>query len=80
MEIAFSHATVASLGPQDQWVLNPAKTREIKVERLAGDLKKGGKLSGRITGAIDGRKPPFDWDLEFDLTLPQIAAGGGLGC
>jgi len=80
VEIGFKHATVMDLGPQDQWVLEPAKDKSIKVEQLAGDLKKGGKLTGRITGAIPNKKPPFNWDLDFDLTLPQKAAGAGPGC
>jgi hypothetical protein len=80
VEIGFKHATVRDLGTQDQWVLEPAKDKQIKVDRLSGDLKKGGKLAGKITGAIAGHKPPFDWDLEFDLTLPQNAAGAGPGC
>jgi hypothetical protein len=80
LEIVFKHATVLSLGPQDQWVLEPATDKQVSVERLAGDLKKGGKLSGKITGAIAAQKPPFNWDLDFDLTLPQSAAGAGPGC
>ncbi len=80
VEIAFAHATVASLGPQDQWVLKPAATKDIRIDRLAGNLSKGGTLNGRITGAIAGRNPPFSWDLAFDLALPQRAAGGGPGC
>jgi hypothetical protein len=79
MELGFKHATVMDLGPQDQWVLEPT-SKGMKVERLAGDLKKGGKLSGKITGSIPGNKPPFNWDLEFDLTLPQKAAAAGPGC
>ena len=79
MELGFKHATVMDLGPQDQWVLEPT-SKGMKVERLAGDLKKGGKLAGKITGAIPDKKPPFSWDLEFDLTLPQKAAGAGPGC
>jgi hypothetical protein len=65
---------------QDQWVLEPAKDKQIKIEKLSGDLKKGGKLAGKISGAIAGHKPPFSWDLDFDLTLPQKAAGAGPGC
>jgi hypothetical protein len=80
VEIGFKHATVLDLGTQDQWVLEPATDKQIKVEKLSGDLKKGGKLAGKITGAIVGHKPPFNWDLEFDLTLPQNAAGAGPGC
>lgn len=79
MELGFKHATVTDLGPQDQWVLEPT-SKGMKVERLSGDLKKGGKLAGRITGAIPDQKPPFSWDLDFDLALPQKAAGAGPGC
>jgi hypothetical protein len=78
VELGFKHATVADLGPQDQWVFDPAKDKQIKFETLTGELKKGGKLSGKVTGAIAGRK--FDWDLQFDLVLPQRAAGAGPGC
>jgi hypothetical protein len=61
-------------------VLEPATDKQIKVERLAGELKKGGTLNGKITGSIASKKPPFNWDLEFDLLLPQNAAGAGPGC
>jgi hypothetical protein len=80
VEIGFKHATVASLGPQDVWTLEPATDKQIKVERLTGELKKGGKLAGKITGSIAGQKPPFNWDLDFDLSLPQTAAGAGPSC
>jgi hypothetical protein len=80
VEIAFNHATVVDLGPQNQWVLNPRKDKSIAVERLSGDLRKGGKLAGRITGATSTRAGAFRWDLEFDLALPQNVAGGGPGC
>lgn len=80
VEIGFTHATVPDLGPQDQWVLDPQKDRAIKVERLTGNLAKGGKLAGKITGATSTRAGAFKWDLDFDLTLPQKAAGGGPGC
>jgi hypothetical protein len=78
--LSFKHATVLDLGTQDQWVFEPAKDKQIKFESLAGDIGKGGKLAGKVTGAIAGKKPPFTWDLQFDLVLPQRAAGGGPGC
>lgn len=80
VEIGFKHATEMNLGTQDQWVLDPAKDKQIKIEALTGDLKPGGKLAGKITGAIAGRKPAFDWDLQFDFVLPLRSAGGGPGC
>jgi len=80
VEIDFRHATVRDLGPQQVWVLEPKTDKQIKVERLSGELKKGGKLSGKITGAIAKPASPFSWDLEFDLVLPEKAAGAGPGC
>jgi len=80
VEIGFTHATILSLGPQEQWVLDPASDKQIKIESLAGELKRGGKLSGKITGAIARQKPAFSWDLQFDLVLPQRVAGAGPGC
>ena len=80
VEIGFKHATVLDLGTQDQWVFDPAKDKQIKFEALSGELKRGGRLSGKVTGAIAGHKPAFSWDLQFDLVLPQRAAGAGPGC
>jgi hypothetical protein len=61
-----------------QWVVEAPK--DFKVERIAGDVKPGGKLAGRITGAraSDGR--PYAWDLTFDVTLPAKEAAAGLAC
>jgi len=80
VEIGFKHATELNLGPQDNWVFEPATDKQIKFEALTGELKRGGKLSGKVTGAIAGHKPPFSWDLQFDLVLPQRAAGAGPSC
>jgi hypothetical protein len=80
VEIGFKHGTVPDLGPQDQWVFEPAKDKQIKFEALTGELKKGSKLSGKVTGAIAGAKPAFNWDLDFDLVLPERVAGAGPGC
>jgi hypothetical protein len=80
IELGFKHATVSDLGPQDQWVFDSASDKQIKFDALAGELKRGGKLTGKVTGAIAGKKPPFTWDLQFDLVLPQRAAGAGPSC
>jgi hypothetical protein len=80
VEIGFTHATLVSLGPQEQWVLEPATDKQIRIESLSGELKRGGKLSGRITGAIAGTKPAFNWNLQFEVMLPQRTAGAGPGC
>ena len=80
VEIGFKHADAESLGPQEQWVLNLPKDKEIKMEKLTGELKPGGTLSGKITGALksDGKK--FSWDIDFEMTLPEKAAAAGPGC
>jgi hypothetical protein len=43
-----------------------------------GDLKKGGKLARKTTGAVPASK--FSWDLEFDLAPPEKVAAAGPGC
>jgi len=50
--------------------------RDFKVERMTGDVKPGGTLSGKITGSLD--KTSFSFD--FELTLPAKDAAAGLSC
>ena len=50
--------------------------RDFKVERMSGDVKPGGTLSGKITGSLD--KTSFSFD--FELTLPAKDAAAGLSC
>jgi hypothetical protein len=79
-EIAFKHESADFLGSQEQWVLNFPKDKEMKIEKLTGELKPGGTLAGKITGALtsDGKK--FAWDIDFVMTLPDKAAAAGPGC
>ena len=56
-----------------QWSLAPA---EFKVEKLAGELKPGGVLAGRISG----HKGKTTFVLDFDLALPQKDAAAGMTC
>jgi hypothetical protein len=56
-----------------QWSLAPA---DFKVEKLAGELKPGGVLAGRITG----HKGKTSFTLDFDLRLPQKDAAAGMTC
>jgi hypothetical protein len=76
LDLNLTHAKSAMAGAQ--WVVGAPK--EFKVERIAGEVKAGGKLAGRITGsrASDGR--PYAWDLTFDLTLPANEAASGVTC
>jgi hypothetical protein len=50
--------------------------KDFKVERMTGDVKPGGVLSGKIVGSLD--KTSFSFD--FELTLPAKDAAAGLSC
>ena len=80
VELGFKHATVLDLGPQDQWVFDPAKDKQIKFETLTGELKKGGKLSGKVTGAIAGKKPLQLGPPVRPRAAATRGAGAGPGC
>lgn len=57
-----------------QWVLEAPK--DFKVEKLAGDVRPGGTLAGRIVGKRDSTS----FTLEFDVTLPAKEAAAGMSC
>lgn len=50
--------------------------KDFKVEKMAGDLKPGGTLSGKIVGNLD--KTAFNFD--FDVNLPAKDAAAGMSC
>ncbi|HUH93867.1 MAG TPA: tetratricopeptide repeat protein [Casimicrobiaceae bacterium] len=50
--------------------------RDFKVEKMTGDVKPGGTLSGRIVGSLE--KTAFAFD--FDLSLPAKDAAAGMSC
>jgi TPR repeat protein len=50
--------------------------KDFKVEKMIGDIKPGGTLSGKIVGSLD--KTAFTFD--FDINLPAKEAGAGMGC
>lgn len=63
------------------WVFELPKDKDIlKIEKLSGELKPGGKLTGRITGGklSDGLK--YSWEADFDLRLPAKSTFGGVSC
>jgi hypothetical protein len=63
------------------WLFELPKDKDLKFEKLSGEVKPGGKLTGRATGKKkrdDGTL--YDWQIDFDVTLPARAAGGGMGC
>ena len=57
-----------------QWVVEAPK--DFKVEKLAGDLKPGGVLTGHIVGSRD----KTSWNLDFDVALPAKDAAAGMSC
>jgi hypothetical protein len=50
--------------------------RDFKVEKMTGDVKPGGALSGEIAGNLD--KTTFTFD--FELNLPTRDAAAGMSC
>jgi hypothetical protein len=50
--------------------------RDFKVEKMTGEVKPGGVLSGRISGGIDTTTFAFD----FELSLPTEDAAAGMSC
>ena len=50
--------------------------RDFKVEKMTGEIKPGGTLSGRIVGSLD--KTAFTFD--FELRLPTKDAAAGMSC
>ncbi len=57
-----------------QWVVEAGK--DFKVEKLAGEVKPGGTLSGRIVGRRDNTA----FTLDFEVTLPTRDAAAGMAC
>jgi len=76
IDLGMTHAKSAMAGAQ--WVVEA--TKDFKVETISGEVKPGGKLTGRITGrrSSDGR--PYAWELTFDVTLPAKEAAAGVAC
>ena len=76
IDLGLSHAKSAMAGAQ--WVVEAPE--DFKVDRIAGDVKPGGKLTGRITGSRGSDGRPYSWDLTFDVTLPTKEAASGMTC
>lgn len=58
----------------------PADKANLRIEKLSGELKAGGRLAGRITGSKKEGERPYSWDAEFDVALPEKGAAAGPGC
>jgi len=78
VEVAINHATNPMLN--QQWVFELAKDKGLKIEKLSGSLKLGGRLAGRMTGARKSDELAYSWQADFDVALPQKGAAAGPGC
>lgn len=58
----------------------PGDKANLKIEKLSGELKPGGRLMGRITGGKKEGERPYSWDVDFDVALPEKGAAAGPGC
>ena len=50
--------------------------KEVKVEKMSGEVKPGGALAGKLSGQLD--KTVFTFD--FELNLPAKSAAAGMDC
>jgi hypothetical protein len=78
VEVSVNHASSPMLGRQ--WVFELPKDKELKIQKLSGDLKSGGRLAGKITGGKKSDELDYSWDLVFDIAVPAKAAAAGPGC
>ena len=76
IDLGLSHAKSAMAGAQ--WAVEAPK--DFRVDRIAGDVKPGSKLTGRITGSRSSDGRPYSWDPTFDVTLPMTEAASGMTC
>ena len=57
-----------------QWVVESPK--DFRVEKMTGEVKPGGRLTGKIVGS----RSKTTWNLDFDVTLPAKDAAAGMSC
>jgi len=58
----------------------PADKANLKIEKLTGELKAGGRLAGKVTGGKKEGERPYSWDVDFDVAIPEKRAAAGPGC
>jgi hypothetical protein len=78
VEMSINHSSSPMLGRQ--WVFDLPKDRELKIEKLSGNLALGGRLAGRMTGAKKSDDLNYSWEIDFDVQLPGKAAAAGPSC
>ena len=59
-----------------------SKDKGLKLTKLTGELKPGGRLTGKFTlnTKLDHQPLPYSIEAEFDVTFPAKAAAAGPGC
>ena len=80
-DVAFEVAHAASPMVGQTFLFKAATAKDLKIEKLTGELKPGGKLAGKmkVDTKLD-RGQAYSWDLDFDVTLPAKNAAAGMGC
>ncbi len=78
VEASVRHAASPML--QQSWVFSPGD-KALKIEKMSGELKPGGRLAGRITvkKTLD-QGQVYAYEADFDVTLPKRTAAAGLSC
>jgi hypothetical protein len=63
------------------WVSDASAGKDVRAEKMQGDLRPGGKLSGRMTGNASSWGTSYSWVADFDLRLPNESSTAGMnGC
>ena len=78
VEMSVNQASSVLLGRQ--WVFELPTDKELKIEKLSGDLRPGGRLAGRVTGGKKSDGLDYSWRIDFDLRLPEKPASAGPSC
>jgi hypothetical protein len=78
VSIEANHASSPMLS--QSWVLDYPQEKDVKVVKLAGAAKPGGRISGKVAGTKKEQDRVFTFDADFDVQLPQKQAGAGLSC
>ena len=72
IDLNTNHAKSPLLGIQ--WSVESPK--DFKVEKMTGEIKPGGTLTGKIVGS----RGKTTWNLDFDVKVPAKEASAGMSC
>ncbi|MEX0881109.1 MAG: hypothetical protein WEB59_08535 [Thermoanaerobaculia bacterium] len=78
VEIGVNHASSPMIS--NQWLLKLPADKDLKFEKLSGDVKPGGRLAGRITLKKTSDQQVYTWEIDFDVRLPERTAAAGTTC